>query len=57
MAEFAVWPAIKDLLESMYEITDALNEGGFQKITSKPVFALSPVYAHLPGGLKFVCAK
>ena len=43
-AEDAVWPAIKDLLESI---------GGFQKIMRKPVFVLSPRDAHLPDGLKF----
>ena len=55
-AEIAVWPAIKDVLESMGEIMDVLKEGGFQKITPKPVFMLSPGFAHLPDGLKFVYA-
>ena len=50
----AVWPAIKDILESMGEIVDTLKEGAFPKITPKAVFALSPGYAHLPDGLKFV---
>ena len=30
--------------------------GSFQKITPKPVFVLSPGYAHFPGGVKFVYA-
>ena len=55
-AEDAVWPAIKDILESMGEITDTLKEGAFPKITPRAVFALSPGYAHLPNGLKFVYA-
>ena len=55
-AEDAVWPAVKDTPESMGEIMDMLKEGGFQKITLKPVFLLSPGYAHLLGGLKFVYA-
>ena len=53
-AEDAMWPAIKDILESMGEIMDVLTEGGFQKVT--PVFVLSPGYEHLPNGLKFVYA-
>ena len=56
-AKDAVWPAIKDILESMVEIIDTLKEGTFPKITPKAVFALSPGYAHLPDGLKFVYAK
>ena len=36
---------------------DVLKEGGFQKITLKPVFVLSSGYAHLPDGLIFVYAK
>ena len=55
-AEDAVWLAIKDILESMGEIIDTLKEGAFPKITPKAVFALSPGYAHLPDGLKFVYA-
>ena len=35
---------------------DTLKEGAFPKITPKAVFALSPGYAHLPNGLKFVYA-
>ena len=46
-AENAVWPAIKDILESMGEVVEATKEGSF---------ALSPGYAHLPDGLKFVYA-
>ena len=36
---------------------DVLKEGAFQKITPKPVFVLSPVYAQLPDGLKFVYVR
>ena len=54
--EAAVWPAIKDILESMGEVEDTLKEGAFTKITPRAVFALSPGYAHLPDGLKFVNA-
>ena len=39
-AEDAVWPVIKDILESMSEIMDTLKEGAFPKITPKAVFAL-----------------
>ena len=53
-AENAVWPAIKDILESMGEVVDAMKEGSFTKVTPRVVFALSPGYACLPGGLKFV---
>ena len=53
-AEAAVWPAIKDILESMGEVVDTLKEGAFTKITPRAVFALSPGYAHLPDGLNFV---
>ena len=38
----------------MGEITDAMKEGAFTKMTPKTVFALSPGYARLPDGLKFV---
>ena len=55
-AENAVWPAIKDILESMVEVVDATKEGSFTKVTLRVVFALSPGYAHLPDGLKFVYA-
>ena len=55
-AESAVWPAIKDILESMGEVVDTLKEGSFTKMTSRAVFALSPGYARLPDGLKFVYA-
>ena len=54
--EDAVWPAIKDILESMGEGLDTMKEGAFPKITPRAVFALSPGYAHLPDGLKFVYA-
>ena len=33
---------------------DTQKEGTFTKITTRAVFALSPGYAHLPDGLKFV---
>ena len=55
-AEDAVWPAIKDILESMGEIIDTLKEVAFPKITPKAVFALSLGYVHLQDGLKFVYA-
>ena len=38
-AENAVWPAIKDILESMGEVVDATKEGPFSKVTSRVVFA------------------
>ena len=41
-AENAVWPAIKDILESMGEVVDATKEGSFTKMTPRVVFALSP---------------
>ena len=53
-AEAAVWPAIKDILESVGEVVDTLKECTFTKITRRAVFALSPRNAHLPDGLKFV---
>ena len=43
-AKNAVWPAIKDILESMGEVVDTLKEGAFTKITPRAVFALSPGY-------------
>ena len=55
-AENAVWPAIKDILQSMGEVVDATKEGSFTKATPRVVFALSPGYACLPDGLKFVNA-
>ena len=55
-AEDAVWPAIKDILESMGEAVDTMKEGAFTKITPSAVFALSPGYVQLPDGLKFVYA-
>ena len=55
-AESAVWPEIKVILESMGEVVDTLKEGAFTKITARAVFALSPGYARLPDGLKFVNA-
>ena len=54
--EDALWPAIKDILESMGEVIDATKEGSFNKVTPRIVFALSPGYAHLPDGLKLVYA-
>ena len=56
MAENAVWPAIKDILESMGEVVDATKEESFTKVTPRVVFALSPGYACLPDELKFVYA-
>ena len=53
-AEDAVWPAIKDILDSMGDIIDTLKESAFPKISPKAGFALSPGYAHLPDGPKFV---
>ena len=53
-AENAAWPAIKEILESMGEVVDATKEGSFTKVTPRIVFALSPGYAHLTDGLKFV---
>ena len=44
------------ILESMGEVVDATKEGSFNKITPRIVFALSPGYACLPDGLKFVYA-
>ena len=41
-AKDAVWPAIKDILESMGEVVDALKEGVFTKIKPRVMFALSP---------------
>ena len=55
-AEAAVWPALKDILESRGEVVDEMKEGSFTKMTPRAVFALSPGYAHLPDGLKFVYA-
>ena len=55
-AEGAVWPAVKNILKSMGEVVDNMKEGAFTKITPRAVFALSPGYAHLPDGLKFVYA-
>ena len=55
-AEDASWPAIKETLESMYEITNVLKEDTFTKVTPKAVFALSPGYAHIPDGLNFLYA-
>ena len=42
-------PAIKDILESMGEVMDAMKEGSFTKTTPRVVLALSPGYAHLDG--------
>ena len=55
-AKDTVWPAIKDIIESMGEAVDTLKEGVFRKITPRAVFELSPGYAHLSDGLKFVYA-
>ena len=53
MAEDAVRPAIKDILESMCEISDVLKEGGSQKLTLKP-FSCYPQDMQPPGWTK-VC--
>ena len=42
-AENAVWPAIKDILESMGEVVDATKEGSFNKVALRVVFALSRI--------------
>ena len=55
-ARAAFKPAIKDVVVFMREIMDVLSEGGFQKKFPKPVFVISPGYAHLPDGLKFAYA-
>ena len=55
-AENSVWLAIKDILESMGDVVDAMKEGSFTKTTPRVVFALSPGYTYLPDGLKFVYA-
>ena len=55
-ADNAVWPAIKDILESMGEVLDTLKESSITKVTPRAVFALSLGYARLPDGLKFVYA-
>ena len=52
-----MWRATKDVLESIGEILDVLKECGFQKITPKPVFVLSPGYAHPSDELKFIYAR
>ena len=42
-AENDVWPAIKDILESMGEVVDAKKEGSFTKVTLRVVFAYAIV--------------
>ena len=55
-AEAAVWPAIKDILESLGEVVDTLKEGSFTKMTPRAVFALSPGVCTSPGWSKIhVC--
>ena len=56
MVKDAVWPAIKDTIESIGEVMDTLKEDAFSKITPRAVFALSLGYANLPDGLKIVYA-
>ena len=56
MVKDAVWPAIKDTIESIGEVMDTLKEDAFPKITPRAVFALSLGYANLPDGLKIVYA-
>ena len=53
-AEAVVWPAIKDILESMSEVVDTLKEGSLTKMIPRAVFALSPGYARLPDVLNFM---
>ena len=53
-AENAVWPAIKDILESMGEVVDAMREESLTKMAPRAVFALSSGCANLQHGLKFV---
>ena len=45
-----------DLMQSMGEVVDATKEASFTKVTPRVVFALSPGYACLSNGLKFVYA-
>ena len=40
--ENAVWPAMKDILESMGEVVDATKERSFNKVALRVVFTLSP---------------
>ena len=51
--EPAVWPAIKEVPESM---GGPVERRQVPEVTPKPVFVLSPGYAHLPDGLKIVSA-
>ena len=55
-AEDAVWLAIKDIREPMGEVVDTLKKVAFSKIIPRAVFTLSPGYAHLLDGPKFVYA-
>ena len=55
-AEKTIWPAIKDILESMGEVVDAMKEGFFTKMPPRVEFAQSSGYAHLQDGLKCVYA-
>ena len=42
-AEYIVWPAIGDVLESMGEKMDVVKEGAFTKITPKAVCVVSRI--------------
>ena len=47
--ETAVWPAIKDILESMDETMNVLIEGGFQKKNAKTSVCVIPGICLTPG--------
>ena len=55
--EDAVWPAIKDILESLGEIIDVLKEGGYQKITPKATVRVIPRLCTPPGWTKKLCMQ
>ena len=50
ITEAAVWPTIKDVLDSMGEIMDVIKDLGFQKITLKPLFVLFLGFPPSDGG-------
>ena len=54
-AEASVWPAIKDILQSMGEVEDTLKKEAFTKITPRAVFALSLGYANLCMQVSGIC--
>ena len=55
-AENAVWSAIKTSWSRWVKWWMRRRRDSFNKVTLRVVFALSPGYAHLPDGLKFVYA-